>query len=302
MSRSAKTKSKKPDFARQTATILRWLVWGAIFAMLAVMLFQTAGDDRGPDSALSAKVPQPLPESKRPRLPVDAKLLKAVKDNTPFRSAEKDAWFHLMDLLRSTPDETVRRATLGAVPWIQLFNQPDVYRGEPITLVGRVRRATRLNSPKNELGFKQYYQLWLQPRDNQDRLIVVYCIELPKDFPLGMKLDEPVVLTGFFFKRWLYEGQKDMELTSVVVARTLDWVPRPKSSDTAESISATAIVFSILIGLLFATTLVLFWHLRTRRPKRDDLPDEIVIPEELVDVRPFDEEDTEEDTEEKEEP
>lgn len=281
---------RPPDFTRQTATLLRWLVWGAIFVMLAVMIYEAVPDKKAvglfPEGAAQA----PLPEAERPRLPIDREKLEVIEDNTRFRSAEKDIWFHLLDVLRQTPAETLRRASQGPVTWIQLFNQPDVYRGEPITLVGHARRATRLEKPENELGFERYYQLWLQPQDNPDRVIVVYCLELPEGFPLGLTIDEPVVVTGLFFKRWLYQGQEDLELTPVVLARSLDWMPRPKTPAVAEApMSTETVVTIVLVALFISIILIFFWHLRTRRPKINHLPETISIPETTMEeVEPFD--------------
>lgn len=283
--------AKQSDFAQQAATIFRWLVWGVIFAMLGVMLYRAVPES---EEAASVAVPAPLPEDQRPKLPVDFQKLEVVEDNTQSRSQESEAWFHIFDVLRTTPAETLQKASLGGVSWIQLFNQPDVYRGEPLTFAGRVRGASRLNTPENELGIEKYYRLWLQPSDNRDRLIVVYCLKLPKDFPLGMELNEPVVLTGIFFKRWLYRGKVDFELAPVVLANSIEWTPHPTGTEGGTPLNVVNVVTIVVVALVLSVAIILFWHFRTRRPKQADLPEEIEISEKLFDVKSLDEEVAEE--------
>ena len=264
--------------------------------MLGVMIYRAVPVD---EESAPVEIPAPLPEGQRPKLDLDREKLGIVEDNTRFRNEEKDAWFHLLDVLRSTPEEKLQQSSLGPVTWLQLFNQPDVYRGEPITLVGHVRRAFRLNAPENDLGFEKYYQLWLQPNDNRDRVVVVYCLNLPKDFPLGMKVNEPVVLTGIFFKRWLYKGQADFELAPVVLANSLQWTPQPKMTEQGMPLTVTNLVTIVVVALVLSVAFVLFWHFRTRRPKQTDLPEEIEISDKLFEVKSFDDE-VEEDGEVKE--
>ena len=282
--------ARQPDFVHQTATILRWLVWGVIFAMLGVMIYRAVPVN---DESASVEIPAPLPEGQRPKLDLDREKLAGVEDDAPFRAKEKDAWFEVMDLLRSTPEETLRQASLGPVTWIQLFNQPKVYRGEPITLVGRVRRAHRLNTPK------KYYQLWFQPNDNRDERIAVHCLELPKDFPLGMAINEPVVLTGIFFKRLAYRGQVDLVKEPLVLANSLQWTPQPKMTEQGMPLTVTNLVTIVVVALVLSVAFVLFWHFRTRRPKQTDLPEEIEISDKLFEVKSFNDE-VEEDGEAKE--
>ena len=288
------------DTSRQTATLFRWLVWAAIFVMLGVMLYQTAArQDVGPSLA---SIPEPLPEAQRPTLPIDAAKLGVVQDDRYFQDAEDDALFHVLDVLRSTPEETIRRASRGNLTWVQLFNQPEVYRGQPVTLVGRVKGAVMHHAAKNEYGIEKYYELCLLPSDEQDQFISVYCLELPENFPLGSNIDEQVVLTGVLFKRWKhvsYIGEKNLELAPLFLARSIDeWMPRSKAVE--QPIGTTSAVVMIVVAVVFSIGLALFLHSRTRRSKRSDLPEEITIPENLVEVRPWGEEEVE-DTDEEDE-
>ena len=158
---------------------------------------------------------------------VDKGLLKTVRDNTRFRDEENAAWFNLLGVLRRSDEAELRRASIGRISWLQLNEQSNEYRGELVTVLGTIRRAHRVDAQKNDLGIDGYYQVWLQPDDNPKRPVVIYCLELPEGFPTGMELAERARVTGFYFKRWLYKGQEDLETAPVLLAKTVAWEKKP---------------------------------------------------------------------------
>ncbi len=156
--------------------------------------------------------------------------LKSVRDDTVFRPAESDGWFHLFALLAATPADELTRASEGRVSYLQLSQQPNEYRGRLVTVSGIARAAKLIEAPQNGFGVKQYYQLWLQPNRAIGELIVLYCLELLDDFPLGEELDQQCTATGFFFKRWAYASQGGITTALLVIAKTLDWKPAPAAA------------------------------------------------------------------------
>ncbi len=203
-----------------------------------------------------------------------AELLKTVRDNRRFLNEEKDAWFHLFELLRETPEKRLRDASIGRVTRLQLFEQPGSYRGDLVETVGTVRRAHRVAATKNELGFEYLHQLWLQSEDDRTGPIVVYCLDLPKDFPLGMEINEPVSLVGFSFKRWAYASRGGLTMAPVLLAKTVRWSPIPAAKETARGpITWDEIALMILTALVLSALVVgwIFWHSR-REPRRESEP------------------------------
>ena len=152
-----------------------------------------------------------------------------VRDDTVFRAAEKDAWFHLLALLKQTDSAELDAASTGRVGYLQLDEQSATYRGRLVTIGGIVRAAKRIAAPENGYDIKQYYQLWLQPLRSEPKLVVIYCLKLPAGFPLGRQLDAECTTTGFFFKRWAYRGQSGILTTPLILSRTISWTPPPKS-------------------------------------------------------------------------
>jgi hypothetical protein len=152
-----------------------------------------------------------------------------------------------------------------------LFRQPNQYRGRLVDVSGVAHRAVRVDLPANAYGIKQYFQVWLWPSDNPSAPMVVYCLRLPKDFPVGMELAEPAAVTGYFFKRWAYQAEDAILAAPELLARTLQWEPRPVMTPprSVETWPISVVVGVAALAALLGAGIV---YLRTRSP-RPDLPD-----------------------------
>lgn len=201
---------------------------------------------------------------------VRPELLAAIHDKTRFRAEESDAWFHLFAVLRAADPAKLRRASIGRIARLQLSEQSAAYRGELVTIRGVIRRAHRLTAPANAQGIAGYYQVWIQPDDSPEWPIVVYALEWPNDWPTGMHLSRPASVTGFYFKRWLYQAKDGLELAPVVLARGIDPVVAESSGLFSWSLwSGIAVVVAALLG---AAVIVSYVYKRTTRKPSDPPP------------------------------
>jgi len=215
---------------------------------------------------------------------VDPGYLDSIEDDSPFRREEQKAWFQLLDLLQHTDSATLEQASTGRVTFLQLFQQSDEYRGELVTVQGVLRRAHRLHAPANDCGLTHYYQAWITPADDSSNLVVVYCLDLPEGFPTGMKLSEEVRLTGFFFKRWLYEAQDTLRTAPVLLSKTVRWREPPAvTGPTVDRAWSLPMMFAV--AALFAVVVTLFVYRRSgskmppgfRSDKRPSLSPDIEV-------------------------
>jgi hypothetical protein len=199
---------------------------------------------------------------------VQADLLDDVRDDFPFLYGERDAWFHLLAVLRDTDAAVLRGASMGRVTYVQMFEQPDVYRGRLLTVQGMVRRVERWPAPKNDLGFDHYYRTWITPQDSPSNLLVVYCLSLPAGFPIGTELEEPVELAGFFFKRWVYQAQDKLRTAPVVLSGSLVWQPQPQAVERRVRDDPLSVAIIVVIAALFAASATACVYYRNRGGKR----------------------------------
>ena len=178
---------------------------------------------------------QSLEETSAISGPLTQADLDSVRDDEPFRSGERGAWFKLFGRLQETDSATLREQSTGAVTFIQLYRQPREYRGELITVAGTLRRSEQIAAPENDLGIESYYMTWLFPRDNPTNPLVVYTLTVPGGFPAGMAIEEQVELDGFFFKRWPYAATDAVRSAPVVLGEvvTLDCCERSGRNDAS---------------------------------------------------------------------
>ncbi|QDU55287.1 hypothetical protein Pan181_14760 [Aeoliella mucimassa] len=156
---------------------------------------------------------------------VDAELLESVEDNTPFRDSETEAWFHLIEVARDTPADELAAASRGAIVYSQLLSQPSVYRGQVISITGRVHRIEQLTPAANDLGIDHYYRLIVQSDRDVTRPFQLYCLELPAGWSVEGEIPNhgEMRVEALFFKNWPHTtGVADeLSLSPTFVSRTI---------------------------------------------------------------------------------
>ena len=193
----------------------------------------------------------------------------AIKDDLPLRSGEEHyPWFHLLEVLDGTDEESLEKASTGRATWAQLFRQPNDYRGELVTIVGTVRRAHYRRSPKNDANIEGTNQLWVFPEDNPGEPIVVYSLYLPEGFPMGMEIAEEASITGFFFKRWVYSALDDVRTAPLMLSRNINWKKRPPKPEEPP-FDPTKLI-AVIIAALAICTFVVIRVYRQTRPSRQE--------------------------------
>lgn len=197
---------------------------------------------------------------------VDRQLLESVEDNTPFRSVERPAWFHLLGLLNSASRESLDRAEILSPSYVQLDRQPREYRGRLVRITGVARRAEATSAPPNDEGIDRYFRLAITPDDSPDDLLFVYVLELPPRFPVELQIEESVQFVGFSFKRWLYAAHDRVRPAPVLLARSIDWQPSPPASRR----QAHPWFAVVAAGMALAAIAIAAIWLRTRRPPKAD--------------------------------
>lgn len=158
---------------------------------------------------------------------VDVDLLDTIRDKTRFSTDDHASSYNLLDVLNRTDEEKLRAASPEDVTYAQLFHQPRYYRGRLVTVSGRVARVIREPLPKNKYGITHYYEVVLDPNVRPNSPILLYSLNLPKDFPTGDGLSEKVEATGFFFKNGAYKSGDGLRIAPTVLSKILHWEKPP---------------------------------------------------------------------------
>jgi len=212
-------------------------------------------------------------------------LLRGVEDNRQVVPSEWPEWLRVFHQLQRANLAQLERVKPEHVTFVQLFDQPEVYRGRLVRTVGYARRAHRVRPPRNDYGISKYHQLWLQVDDHPTDPVALWCLDLPSEFPLGMSIEERVEVVGYFFKLMSYlAADGKIRRAPLILAKTVKWQPRPA---VASQVRWDLLPF-ILGAALALTFCFLGWvYYRTRTTSRFDrgsksdltsLPPKIEIP------------------------
>jgi hypothetical protein len=203
--------------------------------------------------------------------------LSAIKDNTFFRAEENPAWFEILDSLKTAQANDLSQRSVGEISYAQFIDQPEIYRGQVVTVRGTVMREELVDAPANDASIEQYHRLVLRPAGGGVWPIIAYSLELPDKFPRGDDIRADVSVAGIFFKNWSYSWQDGLGLAPVILAKNVDWQPELKIRPAQEAVALPNIVGVVAAaGLLAALVGWLAWR-QSRRPSTRANQREIVI-------------------------
>lgn len=182
-------------------------------------------------------------------------MLAAVRDDTVFRSADGPAWFAIWRRLAEEAASETPLPRGRSVGFAQLFEQPRSFRGRRVRFAGRMRRLQEVEAPTNDLGIERTWQAWVEPAGGPPSPIVVYFLSIPPGTRTGLRIDEPVIIDGVFFKRWAYQASDAIRLAPLVMAASPRRPPRIERGRGESAIVGWAL-FSI-VGLVAVTALAI---------------------------------------------
>ncbi|MFI4873704.1 MAG: hypothetical protein ACIALR_00075, partial [Blastopirellula sp. JB062] len=157
---------------------------------------------------------------------IGPELLAEIRDDTVFRQAEFAAWRDIFLTLQKMPGDALTPAQAEPVQFAQLYRQPDEYRGKLVAISGVIKRVVRVEAEREEIGVDHLWQIWLFSGADANPT-VIYSLELPDQFPVGLKIDQPATAVGVFFKRWIYKGEGGVYTAPLLLSKNLAWSPPP---------------------------------------------------------------------------
>ncbi len=142
--------------------------------------------------------------------------LARVRDATFFSSRDREAWVETFGTLEGS---AIRPAlNPKEVSFTEVFSQPRAFRGQPVRMRGTLRRLEKIPAWKNDSGIDQYWQGWLEPTGGPASPVVVHFRRLPEGMPEGLRIAEPVVVSGFFLKNMAYQAADGVRLAPLVLS------------------------------------------------------------------------------------
>lgn len=188
---------------------------------------------------------------------VDPRLLNPVTDSTlGIRDHEANALYYLLAKAAAIPRNILEQSADPAPPFVVIMTESPKYRGQLITVKGRLKRLTPLKVNENSYGIEHLYEGWFFSKDSGTHPWRVLCTKLPKDIPQGTNLEKmpAVQITGYYFKKYGYPSAAGkLQTAPLLIAGQIRWFP-PAAAETASSSGAAKYVVSLflVIGVALA--------------------------------------------------
>lgn len=213
-------------------------------------------------------------------------MFEFVTDRSPLKSREMDAYWRLMDWSRGQAFNDLQGRAAGDVPFTQLWEQPDRYRGTPIRLKLHVRRVIEYDAPENPSGIAKVCEAWGWTDESRSFPYVVVFTDPPPGLPIGTDVRADLEFAGYFLKTMTYTAFDHARAAPLLVGR-IQFAPPRSEPRMDDSFSSTAVIIGlgaviVLIGLYFRSSF-----------GRRNLKQRTALPDQWIDVSSIPPEETE---------
>ncbi len=232
----------------------RLLVLAFVMVMGWGLFWQFA--HKPPEAALPAVTVSDQPE---PIVADHSVEFETVKDRAPVEFRDMAAYSLLLSRARGTTPSELAALARRDVVLAHLWQNPQLYRGVPIHLLGTAKRAIR-NQAKM-IDNKWLYEAYIFTPEAPKVPYICVFEEAPKGFPIGTDVSERVVFNGYFLKIMKYTAGDVVRGAPILVGR-LGWEPHEPASPPGAN---TTLRWSlVIIGALFFISLAR-WIYQLRR-------------------------------------
>lgn len=209
--------------------------------------------------------------------------LDRVQDRTFLEEADVEGYYGLLNRARQQDVSQVSAAArefldgrqpqskkFGKVPpekfplFADLLNEPEPYRGKPVTLRGHSQEIKRYAAEENPFGITTLYECSLFTDDSQSHPTTVVFTEAPADLPLGEKIVDGVVVSGYFLKLRAYHARDEKtRVAPLILARSITWHRDRESKSWIGAGTQYALYAGVV--LVVSGWIVVNWNARPRR-------------------------------------
>lgn len=183
---------------------------------------------------------------------LDPAILSDVRDNTlGIRRDEAEAYYQILRQLRETPGTILERAARTDLLYVNLMTDSENLRGELVSIVGDLRRLSRLPPLPPDTYDGPLYEGWVFTADSGTHPYRVVTTSLPDKLVPAESMKVPVRVTGYFFKREGYETEAGLHVAPTLLAKRIQYhrTPRTPPPDAG--------IVPYMLGVVGAVTLAL---------------------------------------------
>ena len=179
--------------------------------------------------------------------PIYYRLLAQAREKSPAVLAQDAA-----DFRQKRTEQVESRQKFSQ--FVDLLKHPADYRGQAVTLHGRILRLVRYPALENDQGIEWLYEASLITEDAQGNSTTIVCLDKPANVPLGEQPIGNVTVSGYFLKIHRVPARdKNERLYPLVLAARFEVAPAPTIGQSwAKTFSQAIAVVGIATAVLFA--------------------------------------------------
>ena len=204
--------------------------------------------------------------------------LKAVQDRQPLQSFDMPAYWQLMRWSRTRPFAEHEKLARRDVPYSHLWDEPDLYRGQPIRLKLYVRRVLKYEPSKNPQDLKMVYEAWGWTDDSRSFPFCVVFPDKPEGLKIGTDVESEIVFVGYFLK-WMSYSAFDVKKNSPLLVGRVRPATQPVGG--ANGGAAWESAFLMLVGGVLLLSFIGWFAIYGMRRPRTIIAATTALPDQL---------------------
>jgi hypothetical protein len=233
-----------PTFFRGSE-LPRLLVLATIVVAGWTVFWRFAGQTHQPEPAQVGATANPEP------IVGDRSIeFETVTDRTPVGFRDNAAYALLLERARGRSAAELAQVSRRDIALAQIWQNPEMYRGVPIHLLGSALRVLRYPSKLSKTGWIHEASI-ITPDAPRNPYTCVF-EEAPEGFPIGANVSERVVFNGYFLKIWKYEAG-DVPRGAPLLVGKIGW--GRSAPATTRSTNSTLWWSLVVLGVLFFISL-----------------------------------------------
>ncbi len=205
--------------------------------------------------------------------------LKAVQDRQALQNFDMPAYWQLMRWSRTRPIAELEKLARRDLSYSHLWDEPNLFRGQPIRLKLHIRRVQKYEPSKNPQDLKMVYEAWGWTEDSRSFPFCVVFPDKPEDLPIGTDVEADFVFVGYFLKWMSYQAFDVKKNAPLLIGRLR---PATKAAGSAKGSDWESAFLMLVGGVLLLSFFGWFAIYGLRRPRTivaattavpDQLPD-----------------------------